>query len=167
MKPPPPPRVAVVLGAAVRADGSASPTLALRVRHAAALWHAGRVDALCLTGGAGRHGPPEALVARDLARDLGVPPDRLLVETASTNTHGNLVEALRLLAPDAPLTLVSNRWHLPRAWLIARLMGRRATLSGPRGRMGRARTAAAILREIAAAPGSALRALRSARRSAR
>ncbi|MGB3553954.1 MAG: ElyC/SanA/YdcF family protein, partial [Jannaschia sp.] len=66
-------RIALVLGAAVWADGSPSPTLRLRVDHAVALWHAGRVDAICVAGGAGTHGPPEGQVGRDLARAAGVP----------------------------------------------------------------------------------------------
>ncbi|MCK0168111.1 YdcF family protein [Jannaschia sp. S6380] len=160
-------RVAIVLGAAVRPDGTASPTLDLRVRHAVDLWRRGHVDAICLTGGRGGHGPPEAQVARDLALSLDVPPDRLLAETQSANTHQNILGALTLLRETDAIMLVSNRWHLPRAWLIARLMGRRAALSGPPGRMTGTRTMAAILREVAAMPNSALRALRSGRRNGR
>ena len=161
------PRVALVLGAAVRPDGTASPTLDLRARHAVGLHRAGRVDAICLTGGPGAHGPAEAQVAANIAREMGLPDDALVIEATSTNTVQNIALALPLLPGGADLVLVSNRWHLPRAWLIARLLGCRPTLSGPPGTAGTARTAAAILREIAAAPLSAWRALRWARRSGR
>lgn len=157
-------RVAIVLGAAVRPDGTPSPTLALRVRRGVALWRAGRVDRLCLTGGIGLHGAAEAEVAAALARALGVPQAALILEASSVDTNGNIARALPLLPPGAVLTLVSNRWHLPRAWLIARLHGHRAGLCGPRGRAGPGRTAAAILREVCAIPLSAWRAVRAAGR---
>lgn len=157
-------RVGIVLGAAVRPDGTASATLDLRVRHAVALLRADRLDLLCLTGGIGAHGPAEAEVAASLARSLGLPDAVLVVEATSGTTCANIARALPLLPPDAVLTLVSSRWHLPRAWVIARLMGRRVELSGPFGTMGRTRTMAAILREIAATPLSVLRAFRWRRR---
>ncbi len=154
-------RVAIVLGAAVRPDGSASPTLDLRVRHGVALFHAGGIDRLCLTGGIGAEGAAEAEVAAALARALGVPDAALIVEATSADTNGNIARALPLLPPGTALTLVSNRWHLPRAWLIARLYGHRTALSGPRGTAGMARTAAAIAREVCAVPVSVFRILLS------
>ncbi len=160
-------RVGIVLGAAVRKDGTASPTLALRVRHGVTLYHTGEIDCLCVTGGIGRHGPAEAEVAAALARNLGVPDVALVIENKSTATNENIEMALPLLPQGAELTLISNRWHLPRAWLIARLMGRSPALSGPRGTAGPLRTMAAILREVAATPFSVRRALRWARRTAR
>ena len=153
-----PPRTALVLGAAVRPDGTASPTLALRVAHAVALWRAGEVERICLTGGQGRHGAPEAHVARALALAAGVPPDALLVEDRSVTTFENIAFARPLL--DGPIVLVSNRWHLPRARLIAALLGMAVSGSGPRGRLPRRKVAVAVLREVGATPLSALRALR-------
>ncbi|SFJ38043.1 YdcF family protein [Jannaschia pohangensis] len=161
------PRIAIVLGAAVRPDGSASPTLALRVDHAVDLLLAGQVDRLCLTGGQGRHGRAEAVVARDLALARGVPDAALLIEDLSASTFENLTGALALVPPGATLTLVSNRWHLPRAWLILRLLGHRARLSGPRARTPAHKTMAAILREIAATPVSVGRALTRGYRNGR
>lgn len=158
-------RIGIVLGAAVRSDGTASPTLELRVRHGVELFQAGKIDRLCLTGGIGAAGPAEAEVAAALARALGVPDAALTLEATSADTNGNIAHALPVLPPDAALTLVSSRWHLPRAWLIARLHGRSAALSGPRGTAGPVRTAAAIAREICAVPLSVLRAVGSARGS--
>lgn len=153
-------RVAVVLGAAVRADGSPSPTLALRVDHAVALWRAGKVDQICLTGGRGRHGASEASVGRDRALAAGVPASALTMEAASTNTLENIANALAILPADAEFKLISNRWHLPRARMIARLLGRGVRISAPVGKMSAGRLALAILREAAAMPVSVLRTLR-------
>lgn len=158
-------RVAVVLGAAVRPDGTASPTLGLRVDHAVALLAAGRVDRICLTGGRGRHGRAEAEVARDHPRARGAPDAALLIEPASASTVANLANAFALLPPEAIVVLVSNRWHLPRAWLAARLMGWRVAVSGPRGAMPLQKAIRAALREVAAMPGSALAARRARARN--
>lgn len=157
--------VALVLGAAVRPDGTPSPTLDLRLRHAVDLWRKGRVQMICTTGGPGRHGPPEGAVARDLALSLGVPAAVVLAEMRSTNTVQNLAFARALIPARASVILVSNRWHLPRALAAARLLGLSATASGPVGRQTPGAAAAAILRETAATPLSLWRAFRWARRS--
>lgn len=151
--------VALVLGAAVRADGTASPTLALRTHHAIGLWRAGRVEAICFTGGLGRHGPPEAHVARDIARAAGVPAEAIMVEDRSTSTLQNIAFARDMLPEGAPLLLVSNRWHLPRAWIIATVLGASASTSGPVGQASWPATLRAILREGAALPASLFRAM--------
>ena len=151
---------AIVLGAAVAPDGAASPTLALRTGHAVALWRSGRVGRIVTTGGVGRHRPAEAVVAAALAREAGVPNGALVIEDGSATTFDNLRCAIALVPPGAAIVLVSNRWHLPRAWLILRLMGRTARVSGPAGRAPRRTTCVAILREAIATPLSAARALR-------
>ncbi|MEM7642393.1 MAG: YdcF family protein [Pseudomonadota bacterium] len=152
---------AIVLGAAVRPDGTPSATLALRVSHAVGLQADGHVDLLIFTGAAGTHGPPEAHVARDLAVAHGVPADAIRTETISRTTVENLVEARKLLPARAKVVLVSNRWHLPRARVAARLLGLDATGSGPPGAAPMATTARAILREAVATPLTVLRACKA------
>ncbi|WP_371156384.1 YdcF family protein [Jannaschia sp. 2305UL9-9] len=160
-------KVALVLGAKVRADGTPSPTLRLRVVHAVGLYRAGAVDAICVSGGKGAFGLSEGEVGADLARAMGVPARALIAETRSRNTIENLKMAAPLIR-GRPVIIVTNRWHLPRAMLAARLMGLSATGSGVAGRTTRARALRAILREVAAVPPTILRALcvRWARRSA-
>lgn len=150
--------VALVLGAAVREDGSASPTLRARVEHAVELFHAGDVDALCISGGVGRFAPSEAEVGRDLALALGVPGEVILLEAASRSTIENLKFSAPMLDGHR-IILVTSRWHLPRAWVAARIIGLRPRLSGSPGQMNRANTARAIAREAVAIPTTALRAL--------
>jgi uncharacterized SAM-binding protein YcdF (DUF218 family) len=148
---------ALVLGAAVLPDGTASPTLVLRVTHAVLLWEAGLVDAICVAGGQGNRGPSEGDAGCCVAAALGVPRRALIAETRSGNTVENLAFAAPLLAGDR-IVLVSNRWHLPRAWLAARAMGLRVEVSGPRGTMSWGRTLRAIAREALAVPGTVWRA---------
>ncbi|WGH80042.1 YdcF family protein [Jannaschia ovalis] len=159
---------AIVLGAAVRPDGAPSPTLRLRVEHAAGLYHDGRVQVICTTGGRGRHGPPEAQVAARLLRERGVPLAAIRIEDRSTDTLGNIAEALMLRPEGAALLLVSSRWHLPPARLVAAALGVPAQASGPRGAAPWPATIRAASRELAATPPSLARAwrLRWARRSA-
>lgn len=160
--------VAIVLGAAVWPGARPSPTLRRRAEAGARLLLAGRADRLLLTGGEGRHPPAEALVARDRALAMGADPARLLHESRSTDTLGNLREARAILPPGTRATvIVSDRWHLPRALAIARILG----LPRPEGRAAPGdlplrRLARAVLREALAAPRSLLRAT-WARRSGR
>lgn len=156
---------AIVLGAALRPDGTPSPTLRLRVLHAAGLWHTGRVAHVVTTGGGT---PSEGGVARALLLDEGLPPDAVTAETTSTSTLANIAHAIPLLPVGTTrAVIVSNRWHLPRARMIARLLGLAATGSGPRGAAPAAWTARMAAREAAATPLAAWRALRWARRSGR
>lgn len=122
-------RTAIILGAAVWANGP-SPTLLRRTRHGAALFHAGRVERIIACGGLGDHPPTEAEAMRDILRAEGVPENAITLEDRSTTTAENLRNAMGLLSDDA-VVIVSDRYHLPRALLMARRLGIRATGSGP------------------------------------
>lgn len=119
--------VALVLGAAVWADGP-SPTLARRAARAAALWHAGAVRHVIGCGGTGRHPPAEAVAIRDLLVAAGVPADRITCEAASTTTRENVGLSLPHLAAlgAREVVIVTDLWHQPRARLVARRLGLRA-----------------------------------------
>lgn len=162
-----PKTVALILGAAVSSDGTPSPTFDLRIRRAVDLWRTGRVSAICTTGGRGRFGPPEGQVAHNVALALGLPQRAILVEDRSTNTFENIAFAKALLPDDVTVLIVSNRWHLPRALLIAGLLGLQAEPSGIRGTATLKRSVTATLREVAATPVSVFRAVRWARRTGR
>ncbi|KIT17670.1 YdcF family protein [Jannaschia aquimarina] len=157
---------AIVLGAAVRPDGTPSETLRLRCLHAADLFHRGTVDLLVPTGG-GPEDRAEGRIGAALMHEAGVPMDRILPETVSTSTLSNLTHALALLPAGVEQTvLVSNRWHLPRALMIARIVGLPDPAgSGPAGQAPPLWTARQMLREGAAMAPSAVRAIRWARRS--
>ena len=126
-------RVALVLGAAVWAQGVPSPTLARRADHAAALWRAGKVDLLVGCGGLGRHPPAEARVMADLWRAAGVPAAAIALEETSTTTRANVTQALPILRAlgATEVVIVTDPYHAPRAWLIARQAGLPARVSTP------------------------------------
>ena len=116
---------AIVLGAMVRPDGSPSPALRRRVEHAAALFQAGSVGHLLMSGGAVRHPVPEAEVMRDLALAAGIAPQRIVTETQSFNTIGNARLCAPLVAERgwSRLLLVTDACHIPRSLYIFHRLG--------------------------------------------
>lgn len=125
------PRIAVVLGAAVRPDGTPSAALTRRTAHAIALFRAGTIDAILACGGVVRHPPSEASLIASLCRDAGIPASAILVEDRSTTTRENLTNAKALLPPGARVIIVTDPYHAPRARLIARQIGLEAETSSP------------------------------------
>ena len=122
----------VILGAAVWPNGP-SPTLLRRTKHAATLWQANR-DALVIPcGGLGKHAPTEAQVMFDILIAENVPASAIKQEDQSSSTYENLRNATAILKPYdiSDITIVSNRYHAPRALLVARTLGLRAKISAP------------------------------------
>lgn len=122
---PAPADVAVVLGAAVR-GAEPSPVFAARIDHAVALYRRGRVRRVVFTGGVGAGDRiAESEAARRYAIRAGVPNRHIAIETRSTITYENLVEARALLASEAAprVLIVSDPLHMRRAVTMARDLG--------------------------------------------
>lgn len=117
--------VAIVLGAMVRPDGTPSPALERRVRHAVTLAGQGRARNLLMSGGPVAHPEPEAHVMRDMAVAQGVPAGRVHVESQSRNTIQNaLLSAPMLTARGwSRAVVVTDAFHLPRALYVFRRFG--------------------------------------------
>jgi uncharacterized SAM-binding protein YcdF (DUF218 family) len=129
-------RIAVVLGAAVWPGERPSPTLSRRALHAVTLYQRGEVDAILGCGGIGRCPPSEAEVIRRLCRAAGVPDSALITEELSTTTRENLLNAKPILDRlGAGAVIVTDRYHAPRARLVARQIGLSATISCPDWRL--------------------------------
>lgn len=123
------PRYAVVLGTQVLPGGRPSRTLEARVRHAARLHAAGRIDRVLVTGGVGKHPPSEAEVMARILRREGVPAEaiRLEKEAESTWDSARLVAGIvagegveEVLAVTDPLHCVRTVAAFRRAGLSAR-----------------------------------------------
>jgi uncharacterized SAM-binding protein YcdF (DUF218 family) len=116
---------AIVLGAAV-ADDEPTPVFEERLRHAVVLYRSGQVKRLVMTGGLG---PGDVLAESEAARAYaianGVPPDAILVETASRTTKENLVNVLPLLSTHdlGRVLVVSDPLHMRRALRMATDLG--------------------------------------------
>ena len=102
-------------------DGRVMPETDRRVRAGAALWRRGLAPTLLVTGGPAPHGQVEAHVMRDLAVQLGVAADAILLEPTARDTIDNARESVRLLCAATPapcrprVILVSSPYHLERA----------------------------------------------------
>lgn len=112
----------VVLGNRPPVDdrGEVRPELRRRVEAGVRLFHDGLAPRLVMTGGPAPSGHVEAEVMRDLAIELGVPREAILVEGRSRDTIENAGLTLRLLCGEddscvPSLIVVSTRYHLARA----------------------------------------------------
>lgn len=107
----------VVLGAHVRADGSASGALRERVMRAVALYERGAAPHLIMTGAVGTYPPAESQVAKELAVACGVPPEAISTESESHSTWKNAIYAARICREHGwqRVILVSEPYHLRRA----------------------------------------------------
>jgi uncharacterized SAM-binding protein YcdF (DUF218 family) len=141
----------VVPGCAVRPDGRPSQALSRRVHHAVAAWRAGRAPIIVFTGGVGRYPPAEAIVAAQLAAELGVPPSAVLTEERSTSTRENASMAAALIVDGAPaarwrVLVLSDAYH---AWRCRRLFSRHFNQATARGSIpGRRLRIRGALREV-------------------
>lgn len=84
---------------------------------------------LVMSGGSGdlfRSARPEALVLGRLARELGIPAERLRLERESRNTHENARYTAKLLRDlEGPVLLVTSAFHMPRSVACFAKAGRR------------------------------------------
>ena len=112
----------VILGGNASPDGTLTGDTAERFAHAQTLFKTGAAPFLVLTGGGI---PPVALDMEQAARAAGIPENVLLVEAASQSTLQNALFTADLEALDKtqPIILVSQRYHLPRAWASFRWAG--------------------------------------------
>lgn len=102
----------VIFGAHVRRDGSASPILRARTRHAFDLWQRGLAPRIVCTGGVGTWFPAEAVVQSELLQSWGVPASAILLDETSTSTRENARNAAALLPRGARIIAVSQPFHL-------------------------------------------------------
>lgn len=131
----------IVLGCAIRKDGTPMPLLANRVRKGIASWKAHPEARLIMSGGQGTDEvQPESCAMRDFALSQGVPEEAILVEDRSTNTEENLrfSEAIRAkegLTAEGRVLIVTDDYHVFRALLISRNLGFAADGAGSRVRL--------------------------------
>lgn len=158
----------VIFGAAVRPDGTPGATLVRRVEGALSLAR-GETDRMFVaTGGAGRHGPPEAHVIRDLLVAKGIGHSAILVEDMASDTLESVLFCDRMLQrrDDVHTVVVcSSSYHTLRCGLLFRLLGYKVRVGKAEAELthlGWPRWVAYVLKECVALPyDSALLLLRS------
>lgn len=107
----------VVLGAGVIGDCVPNLNSTRRVVLGARLLKQGRAPLLVLTGGMAGGGCPVAEAMAVLARDLGIPDEKMLIERQSRSTWQNGERTAPLLRERkiSRITLVTDRLHMRRA----------------------------------------------------
>lgn len=113
---PAPADVAVVLGTTVNPDGTLSERLLPRVEAARALYEAGTVRRVLVSGATGVEGVNEAEAMRDWLVEHGVPRRHVLVDAEGVDTRATAVNAREILAREGfdSAVAVSSWYHLSR-----------------------------------------------------
>lgn len=117
--------IAIVFGAGLRRDGFPTNVLADRVRMASALYNEGKVNKLFLSGSTRTPAYDEPAAMRELAIQLGVPQEDIIVDPHGFRTYDTCYRAKHVFNfKDA--ILVSQAFHLPRALGICEAIGLQA-----------------------------------------
>lgn len=101
----------------VNAQGHLSPVAANRLLTCAQLYHQLRLPIVVSGGQVYQTTGPEALIARMILLDLGVPDEQILIEADSLNTTQNATNVKQILNQGhfrKPI-LITSAFHLPRA----------------------------------------------------
>jgi uncharacterized SAM-binding protein YcdF (DUF218 family) len=152
----------VILGAAVRQDGTPSGSLSRRVEGALAFAHSVGSAKFLATGGVGRYGPAEALVIRDLLRARGIRDEDILVEDRATDTLESILNCDAILRSREDVDVVvpcTSRYHVARCALLFVLLGYRVrwpSMPADRRHIGTWKWLSYWLKELVATPYDAL-----------
>lgn len=114
--------VAIVFGAGLHRNGTPTPILRDRVRTAAELYFAGKVQVLLLSGDNRFANYNEPAAMREYALSLGVPAQALVLDYAGRRTYDTCYRAKAIFGVREAL-LVTQRFHLPRALFLCRHFG--------------------------------------------
>jgi vancomycin permeability regulator SanA len=114
--------VAIVFGAGLWRDGTPTPVLQDRVRTAANLYFAGKVQKLLMSGDnrVVEYNEPEAM--RQFAIKLGVPDADIVLDYAGRRTYDTCYRA-RDIFQVRSVILVTQDFHLPRAIYLCNMLG--------------------------------------------
>ena len=112
------------LGAGVDGAGRIDAASLARAQACAGLALAEAAPIVIFTGGPARPGAPSAAAGMaDAAQSAGLGQALIILEQSAQSTLQNALYSLALLPDDARLILVTEAFHLPRAWASFRAMG--------------------------------------------
>jgi SanA protein len=115
-------RTAIVFGAGLRNDGSATQVLKDRVKTAVELYKSGKVEKLLLSGDNRFVNYNEPAAMASYALDLGVPQTDLILDYAGQSTYDSCFRAKAIFKLEQAI-LVTQSFHLPRALFICNQLG--------------------------------------------
>lgn len=105
---------ALVLGAQVKADGSMSKMLTERVDMGIALYQAGVVKKIIMSGDHGREDYDEVNTMKDYAVAKGVPSEDIFMDHAGFSTYESMYRAKEIFQVES-MVVVTQQYHLYRA----------------------------------------------------
>jgi vancomycin permeability regulator SanA len=112
--------VAIVFGAGLNRDGSPSRMLSDRLDGAIALYNAGKVETLLLTGDEVTNSEISAM--RSYAIQNGIPASKILTDRAGLRTYDSCYRASHNFGITSAI-LVTQGYHLPRALFLCNELG--------------------------------------------
>jgi SanA protein len=115
-------QVAIVPGALVEPDGEMSAMLADRVRQAAALWQAGKVEKILVSGDHGAWAYDEPTTMRRALVAAGVRPRDVFEDHAGFDTWATMVRARSIFGVRDAI-VVTQGFHMARALYLAEAAG--------------------------------------------
>jgi SanA protein len=115
-------RVAIVFGAGLWRNGTATPVLQDRVQTAANLYFAGKVEKLLMSGDNRFVDYNEPAVMRTLALTLGVPEDAIVLDYAGRRSYDTCYRAKAIFGVTEAI-LVTQAFHLPRTLYLCNQLG--------------------------------------------
>lgn len=115
-------RVAIILGAGLRRDGTPTPVLEDRVAAAAELYFQGKVEKLLMSGDNRfvEYNEPGAM--QQYAIKLGIPPEDIILDYAGRRTYDTCYRASAIFQINEAI-LVTQSFHLPRALYLCNHLG--------------------------------------------
>jgi len=115
-------RVAIVFGAGLWRNGTATPVLIDRVTTAANLYLSGKVERLLMSGDNRFVDYNEPAVMRELALSLGVPDGAIVLDYAGRRSYDTCYRAKAIFGVNEAV-LVTQAFHLPRALYLCNQLG--------------------------------------------
>ena len=118
-------RIAIVFGAGLLRDGSAGPVLSDRMQTAVALYQAGKVEKILVSGDNRfvEYNEPEA--GRQYALEHGVPNEDIVLDYAGRRTYDTCYRAKYIFGVDEAI-LVTQEFHMSRALTLCNWFGVRS-----------------------------------------
>lgn len=117
-----PAQAALVLGALVFPDGTVSMMVEDRLETALALYQAGKVEKILISGDHGREEYDEVNTMRRYLEEKGVPTEDIFMDHAGFDTYDSMYRAKAVFTAQ-DLIVVTQRFHLPRALWIGSSLG--------------------------------------------
>lgn len=116
---------ALVLGAGVRDDGTPTDVLRDRLDEGIALYRAGRVKRLLVSGDHHKDSYDEPNTMRRYLEENGIPPADIFMDHAGIDTYSSVWRAKHVFGAQR-LVIVTQQFHLSRAVWCARSLGMEA-----------------------------------------